>query len=80
MEGDYNGYFQSKKELKENIARVHTQRSSGNHGYMGNILSDDQYALISPDTPFVAPPLPYAVPTMVIPRGTTDIVSGNTLL
>ena len=31
-EGDYNGYVQARKELKENLASVYTTRGGGNYG------------------------------------------------
>ena len=77
MEGDQNEYFQSQKEPKENISSIHTQCGGGNHGYTGNILSNSQYALIAPFTPFVVPP--EVVPKPFTPEGKMSIVSSNTL-
>ena len=54
--------------LKTNAADVHTSLGGGNHGYLGLVISDAAYALLSP-APFVRPAHPGI---LVIPAGTAQ--------
>ena len=42
-------------QLKANARSVRTSLGGGNHGYLGLLLSPEQYASIAPNTPFVYP-------------------------
>ena len=59
----YKALKRLKAELRANASSVETDLGGGNHGYLGLVLSDAEYANISP-TPFVAPayPAPLAIP------------------
>ena len=51
-----------KTELRANGSSVDTDLGGGDHGYLGLVLSDQEYARIQPTpTPFVAPNFPGAL-------------------
>ena len=47
----------------------------GDHGYLGLVLTDEEYQRVAPDTPFIAPEFPGP---LVIPAR-TDIVEAMNL-
>ena len=59
-----------KLELQSNASSVETDLGGGNHGYLGLVLTDEEYATIPNTQPFVAPNYP---PTLVIPPMSTQI-------
>ena len=59
-----------KLELQSNASSVETDLGGGNHGYLGLVLTDEEYATIPNTQPFVAPNYP---PTLVIPPLSTQI-------
>ena len=75
LEGDYNGYLQTQKELKKKLAGVFTQRGGGQYGHMGNILSNYQYSLILINTLCVVTPEPGLL--LVIAIGLATVQLGN---
>ena len=62
-----------KQELRANASSVETDLGGGYHRYLGLVLTDEEYALISP-TPFDAPEYPAA---LTIPPGTDQIETLN---
>ena len=62
-----------KQELLANASSVITDQGGRDHGYLGLVLTDAEYALISP-TPFDAPEYPEA---LTIPPGTDQIKNLN---
>ena len=60
-----------KAELHANASSVETSLGRGNHSYLGLVLSDVEYANVSP-TPFVAPPFPAA---LTIPANATQVTA-----
>ena len=61
-EPTYKSLKRLKTELRANASSVDTDLGGGDHGYLGLVLSDAEYARISP-TPaaFVAPNFPGAL-------------------
>lgn len=59
-----------KLELQANASSVETDLGGGNHGYLGLVLTDDEYASIPHTQPFVAPNYP---PPLLIPATSTQI-------
>ena len=59
-----------KLELQSNASLVETDLGGGNHGYLGLVLTNEEYATIPNTQPFVAPNYP---PTLVIPPTSTQI-------
>ena len=53
----YKALKRLKAELRANASSVECDLGGGNHGYLGLVLSEDEYAQVSP-TPFVAPAFP----------------------
>ena len=53
----YKAFNRLKVELRANASSVETDLGGGNHGYLRLVLSDAEYANISP-TPFVVPAYP----------------------
>ena len=70
-EPDFSSLTKLKNELKANAQSVPTTLGGGNLGFLGLILTDDEYALIS-DTPFERPERPTV---LVFPTGTTTLQS-----
>ena len=62
-----------KQELRANASSVESDLGGGDHGYLGLVLTDAEYASISA-TPFVAPHYPAA---LAIPRGTDQVQALN---
>ena len=58
----YRSLKRLKTELRANASSVDTDLGGGDHGYLGLVLSDEEYARINP-TPaaFVAPDFPVAL-------------------
>jgi hypothetical protein len=73
LQGEPNSesLFKLRNELKANAQAVYSNLSDGAHGHLALVLSDAQYALITPQ-PFVRPVHPGA---LVIPDGTTGPMS-----
>ena len=57
-----------KLELQSNASSVETDLGGGNHGYLGLVLTDVEYASIPHTVPFVPPNYP---PALVIPPTAT---------
>ena len=62
-----------KQELRANASSVETDLGGGDHGFLGLVLTDAEYALISP-TPFDAPEY---LAALTIPPGTNQIETLN---
>ena len=62
-----------RNEIKANAKSVYSNIGGGAHGHLGLVLTDAQYALISP-TPFVYTNQPGPI---VIPDGTTAHANSN---
>ena len=60
-----------KQELRANAASVESDLGGGDHGYLGLILTDVEYALVSDDA-FVAPNYP---DPLTIPAGTDPVAA-----
>ena len=59
-----------KAELRANASSVETDFRGGDHGYLGLVLSANEYADINPNHPFVAPIYPGE---LVIPNNATQV-------
>ena len=59
-----------KAELRANASSVETDLGGGDHGYLGLVLSDAEYAKIVPNAAFIAPLFPH---TLVIPNTVTQV-------
>ena len=59
-----------KLELQSNASSVETDLGGGNHGYLGLVLTDEEYASIPHTQPFIAPNYP---PPLAIPATSTPI-------
>ena len=55
-----------KQELRANISSVDSDLGGGDHGYLGLVLTDSEYATVMA-TPFVPPTYPE---TLTVPTGT----------
>ena len=64
---------QLKQELRANASSVESDLGGGDHGYLGLVLDDPEYATISA-TEFEAPNYPAA---LTIPRGSTQVEALN---
>ena len=64
------------KELKANASSVPSTLGGGNHGYLGLVLSAANYALLTPNTPFLRP----AHPGPLIALGTGPAIAHATSL
>ena len=62
-----------KQELRANASSVESDLGGGDHGYLGLVLDDPEYATIS-GTPFVAPTYPTA---LTIPATATQVEALN---
>ena len=65
----YKSLKRLKAELRANASSVECDLGGGNHGYLGLVLSDPEYAVIS-NTPFVAPAYPQP---LTIPNNATQV-------
>ena len=72
-EPTYKSLKRLKNELQANASSVESDLGGGDHGYLGLVLTDAEYALISA-TPFVAPHYPAA---LTIPTGTDQVQALN---
>ena len=62
-----------KTELRANASSVESELGGGDHGYLGLVLTDQEYANIQPTPPpFVAPNYPAA---LTIPAGTDQVTA-----
>ena len=62
-----------KAELRANASSVESDLGGGDHGYLGLVLTDAEYASIHPPpAPFVAPAFPGP---LVIPNNTTQVAA-----
>ena len=59
-----------KMELQANASSVETDLGGGNHGYLGLVLTDQEYATIPHTAPFIPPNYP---PALNIPTDATPI-------
>ena len=62
-----------KQELRANASGVESDLGGGDYGYLGLVLTDQEYALVSP-TAFVAPNYP---PPLIIPPFTEQVEALN---
>ena len=62
-----------KQELRANASSVETDLGGGDHGYLGLLLTDAEYAAVSND-PFEAPEYPAA---LTIPGGADQVEAFN---
>ena len=64
-------------QLKANARSVRTVLGGGQHGYLGLLLSREQYEVLAPGTPFVTPAHPgqLVVPPFQLPHLTHQIIS-----
>ena len=69
-EPTYKALKRLKNELRANASSVDTDLGGGDHGYLGLVLTDEEYAKVAPNHPFVPPEFPG--PLVIPPR--TDIV------
>ena len=62
-------------QLKANARSVRTTLGGGQHGYLGLVLSSQQYAIVAPNTPFHRPhhPGPLNIPPYQLPHVTQQI-------
>ena len=62
-------------QLKANARSVRTTLGGGQHGYLGLVLSAQQYAIVAPNTPFHRPhhPGPLNIPPYQLPYVTQQI-------
>ena len=58
-----------KEELRANASSVESDLGGGNHGYLGLVLNNAEYVLVSP-TAFLAPNYPQP---LIIPNGTDPV-------
>ena len=65
----YKALKRLKAELRANASSVECDLGGGNHGYLGLVLSDQEYATVSP-TPFIAPAYPGQ---LTIPANATQV-------
>ena len=68
-EPDFSTLRVLRDELKANAGSVTTTLGGGRLGYLGLLLSPEDYNRVAPETPFVRPPNPGP---LVIPVGTTQ--------
>ena len=64
----YKALKRLKLELQANASSVETDLGGGNHGYLGLVLTDEEYATITGTQPFVAPE--YPAPLVIPPTAT----------
>lgn len=67
-------------QLKANARAVRTTLGGGQHGYLGLVLSAQQYAILAPATPFTRPlhPGPLVLPPYQLPHVTQQAQSQHT--
>ena len=73
-EPTYKALKRLKNELRANASSIDSDLGGGDHGYLGLILTDEEYARICPETPFIPPQFPGQ---LSIPRGTDTIDAIN---
>lgn len=59
-----------KIELQANASSIETDLGGGNHGHLGLVLTDEEYATMQNATPFIPPNYP---PPLVIPANSSPI-------
>ena len=69
-EPTYTDLTKLEKELKANASSVDSDLGGGNHGYLGHVLNDPNYAAITGTTPFLPPAYPAP---LVIPATASDL-------
>ena len=70
-EPDYSQLKELKDKLKTNASKITSDLGGGAHGHLGLVLSQGEYATVSP-TPYVRPVHPGV---LVIPPGTTNHIA-----
>ena len=73
-EPTYKAIKRLKNELRANASSIDSDLGGGDHGYLGLILTEEEYARVCPGTPFVAPAYPGQ---LSIPSGTDTIDALN---
>ena len=69
-ESTFKSLKRLKNELQANASSVDTDLGGEDHGYLGLVLTENEYAKVVPNTSFIAPNFPG--PLIICPR--TDIV------
>ena len=59
-----------KTELQANASLIESELGGGDHGYLGLVLSDAEYASVPGTIPFVPPQFP---PVLIIPNNATQV-------
>ena len=59
-----------KTELQANASSIESQLGGGDHGYLGLVLTDAEYASVPGTIPFVPPQFP---PVLIIPNNATQV-------
>ena len=73
-EPTYKALKRLKNELRANASSVDCDLGGGDHGYLGLVLTENEYNRVTPNHPFVAPRFPRA---LVIPPRTETIEALN---
>ena len=73
-EPSYKALKKLKNELRANASSVDSDLGGGDHGYLGLVLDETEYARIVPDHPFIAPDFPGV---LRIPPGTETVDALN---
>lgn len=73
-EPTYKSLKRLKNELRANASSVDCDLGGGDHGYLGLVLNEQEYARVAPNNPFTAPDFPGV---LSIPRGTDTIDAIN---
>ena len=76
IEGEptYKSLTTVNNELKANASSVDSELGGGNHGYLGLVLSDPEYATIPGTVPFEPPAFP---DPLVVPPTATQVQAFN---
>ena len=73
-EPTYKSLKRLKNELRANASSVDTDLGGGDHGYLGLVLSEEEYARVTPNNAFIAPEFPGP---LVIPNNTNIVDAMN---
>lgn len=57
-EPNFAALFDLKQQLKDNASSIPSSLGGGQHGHLGLVLSENEYATVAPETPFIIPPFP----------------------
>lgn len=73
-EPTYKSLKRLKNELRANASSVDTDLGGGDHGYLGLVLTDEEYLRVAPNHPFEAPEFPGS---LIIPANTDMVTAMN---